>query len=82
MYHKFVYSSRDGNAEPSSSVDGKQSENDLRPQSSRNMNKQSDGDFKDEIRKRVKEGKRHETELTEDMEYGVEDSVDSLPGIG
>jgi hypothetical protein len=76
VYHKFVYSSRDGNPEPSSSLDkGGGSFNDLRPQSSRNANKPS-GEFKNEIAKRIREGKMIESE-TDD--YGIEDSVESIP---
>lgn len=44
VYHKFVYSSRDGNPDPSSSMDDMKkggSVNDLRPMSSRNLNKKS-----------------------------------------
>lgn len=76
VYHKFVYSSRDGGPDPSSSLDGKGgSVNDLRPQSSRNANKPS-GDLKKEIAKRVREGKLVESEATDD--YGHEDSKESL----
>jgi hypothetical protein len=47
VYHKFVYSSRDGNNEQSSSKGG--SVDDLRPQSSRNANKVSGSELKKEI---------------------------------
>jgi len=59
VYHKFVYSSRDGGPEPSSSMDDHRggSVNDLRPQSSRNLNKGSDKQmFKDEINRKKMEG--------------------------
>lgn len=43
VYHKFVYSSRDGGPEQSSShADSKNSVNDLRPHSSRNFKNRSD----------------------------------------
>ena len=75
VYHKFVYSSRDGGPDPSSSLDkGGGSVNDLRPQSSRNAMKPS-GDLKQEIAKRVREGKQVESEATDD--YGLEDSKES-----
>lgn len=76
VYHKFVYSSRDGNPDPSSSLDkGGESFNDLRPMSSRNLNKHS-GDFKAEIAKRIREGKMIESE-TDD--YGLEESREEIP---
>lgn len=42
VYHKFVYSSRDGAPEQSSSQAGSNSVNDLRPHSSRNLKNRSD----------------------------------------
>ena len=76
VYHKFVYSSRDGNPDPSSSAD------ELRPQSSRNRERPSgDRMFKNEIDKRVKEGKQFESEATDAEEYGLEDSADSHQGL-
>ena len=70
---RFVYSSRDGNPDPSSSVDdGKD-----RMHSSRNDTERGNGSLKGEIERRVREGKRVETEITED--YGEEsDSLDAI----
>lgn len=54
--------------------------NDLRPQSSRNLNKPSGDLLKYEIEQRIKEGKLAESEASED--YGLEESVESFHGIG
>ena len=53
VYHKFVYSSRDGQPEASSSVDAGGSIEGLRPMSSRNLNKKGSDDniFKKELEK-------------------------------
>ena len=83
MYHKFVYSSRDGQPEASSSLDdAKGSIDGLRPMSSRNMNKPGSREniFKKEIDKRVKEGRRLDSELTQEEDYG-EESNESVIGL-
>jgi len=83
VYHKFVYSSRDGQPEASSSLDdAKGSIDGLRPMSSRNMNKPGSREniFKKEIDKRVKEGRRLDSELTGEEDYG-EESTDSVMGV-
>lgn len=83
VYHKFVYSSRDGQPEASSSLDdAKGSIDGLRPMSSRNMNKPGSREnvFKKEIDKRVKEGRRLDSELTGEEDYG-EESTDSVIGL-
>lgn len=80
VYHKFVYSSRDGQPEASSSLDdAKGSINDLRPHSSRNMSKPSGGiEFGEELEK-LKKGMR-------DNDYsqskGDPSDTDSVHGIG
>lgn len=78
VYHKFVYSSRDGHPEPSSSLDdAKKSVNDLRPHSSRNLNKPSGGNmFADDIKKQL------DTDIDElDLDAESSDSVAGLfPG--
>lgn len=48
----------------------------MRPQSSRNRELSRDDVFRDEIAKRIREGKLLESETDE---YGIEDSVESLP---
>lgn len=80
VYHKFVYSSRDGQPEASSSMDdAKGSINDLRPHSSRNMSKPSGGiEFGDELEK-LKKGIR-EADFSQSKE-GPSDT-DSVHGIG
>lgn len=78
VYHKFVYSSRDGQPEASSDAG---SVNDLRPQSSRNLNNHSPRGFKGGLERRVKDGKCIDSEFSDDLDYGQE-SEDSLPGIG
>lgn len=62
--------------------DAKKSVNDLRPMSSRNDNERGAKDLKREIDKRIKEGKRVETEMTEDPEYGDESSDNNGIGVG
>lgn len=79
-----MYSSRDGQPEASSSLDdAKGSIDGLRPMSSRNLNKPNSRDniFKKEIDKRVKEGRRLDSELTGEEDYG-EESTDSVIGLG
>ena len=67
-----MYSSRDGNPDPSSSVEEK---GDPRMHSSRNDTDR--GSLKGEIERRIREGKRVETEVTED--YGEEsDGLDAI----
>jgi hypothetical protein len=81
VYHKFVYSSRDGNKEDHASQgDDKKSVNDLRPMSSRNDTERGRKNLKMEIDRRVKEGKRIETEMTEEADFGDETSDNN--GIG
>jgi hypothetical protein len=53
--------------------------NDLRPMSSRNLNKPSGDLLRKEIEQRIKEGKLAESEASED---NLEESVDSFHGIG
>ena len=49
--------------------------------SSRNINKKS-GQFKNEIERRIREGKMVESEVSDSNDYGLEESVDSMLGIG
>ena len=76
VYHKFVYSSRDGHPEPSSSLDdAKGSVHDLRPHSSRNLNKPSGGNmFGDDFKKRL------DTDTIDELDLDAESS-ESVAGL-
>ena len=71
-----MYSSRDGNPEPSSSIDdAKGSVDGLRPHSSRNMNKPSGGNmFGDDLKQRL------DTDNIDDIDLDQESS-DSVAGL-